>query len=59
MIIEGLLQFSAEYHAINLRLDLRYALSQDKVDDNLMTGSALDAGESGNSAKAVMIGIKS
>jgi len=44
--VEGLLQLSNEQDNLAYWIDLRWATSQDDVDDNMMTGSALDAGES-------------
>jgi len=44
--VEGLLQFSYQGDQLGYKFDLRWALSQDDVDDSMMTGSALDAGES-------------
>ncbi len=44
--IEGLIQFSNETGRWSYWLDLKFAMSQDEVDDNRMTGSGLDAGES-------------
>lgn len=44
--IEGVIQLSQEKDELAYWFDVRWALSQDNVDDNRMTGSALDAGES-------------
>ncbi len=44
--VEGLLRFSNENDDWSYWFDLRFALEQNDVDDNMMTGSALDAGES-------------
>ena len=44
--IEGLIQLSNEKDNLAYWFDVRWALSQDEVDDSPMSGSALDAGES-------------
>ncbi len=44
--IEGLLQINYEQPNITYWLDVRFAREQNDVDDNMMQGSALDAGES-------------
>lgn len=43
--VEGLLQFSYLSDRFGAKIDIKWALSQDDVDDNMMMGSALDAGE--------------
>ncbi len=43
--VEGLIQLSNENELFTYWVDLRFAFEQDDVDDNMMTGSALDAGE--------------
>ncbi len=44
--IEGLIQLSHQGDQLGYWFDVKWALSQNDVDDNMMTGSALDAGES-------------
>ena len=44
--VEGLIQLSNENNLWAYWFDVRFALEQDDVDDNMMMGSALDAGES-------------
>jgi len=44
--IEGLVQISNEHDEWAYWFDVRFAAEQNDVDDNMMTGSALDAGES-------------
>lgn len=43
--IEGLFQLSHQGDNLGFWFDVKWALSQDDVDDNNMTGSGLDAGE--------------
>ena len=42
--VEGLVQFSNNHDSWAYWIDIRFAMEQDEVDDNMMTGSALDAG---------------
>ncbi|WP_196139834.1 TonB-dependent receptor domain-containing protein [Aliikangiella sp. G2MR2-5] len=44
--VEGLLQVSNESEKWAYWIDLRFAMKQDEVDDNMMQGSMLDAGKS-------------
>jgi len=44
--VEGLIQFSNQGDRLAYWFDLKWALSQDDADDNMMTGSGLDAGQS-------------
>ncbi|MCW8997548.1 MAG: TonB-dependent receptor, partial [Kangiellaceae bacterium] len=44
--VEGLIQFSNENDQWAYWFDIRFAMEQDEVDDNMMMGSALDAGKS-------------
>lgn len=44
--VEGIFQFSQQLDRMSYWFDIKWALSQSDVDDNIMTGSALDAGES-------------
>ncbi|TQV71021.1 TonB-dependent receptor [Aliikangiella marina] len=44
--VEGLIQLVNHHADLAYFIDIRFADSQDKVDDNMMTGSALDAGPS-------------
>lgn len=44
--LEGLIQFANNHDEFAYWIDLRFAASQNDVDDNMMTGSALDAGPS-------------
>ncbi len=44
--VEGLIQFSNQQDQLSYWIDVRWALSQEDVDDNMMTGSGLDAGKS-------------
>lgn len=44
--VEGLFQFSYQADRLGYKFDIKWALSQDDVDDNMMTGSGLDAGKS-------------
>jgi len=44
--VEGIVRLSNELNNLAYWIDLRWAMSQDDVDDNMMSGSALDASES-------------
>ena len=44
--VEGLIQLVNQQDRFAYWIDLKFAASQNDVDDNMMTGSALDAGES-------------
>ncbi len=44
--VEGLIRVSNDVGDMAYWLDVRWALSQENVDDSMMSGSALDAGES-------------
>lgn len=43
--VEGLLQLNYLSDKFGAKINIKWALSQEDVDDNMMTGSALDAGE--------------
>lgn len=43
--VEGLFQLSYQGDKLGYKFDVKWALSQDDIDDNMMTGSALDSGE--------------
>lgn len=44
--VEGLFQLSQQSDRLGYWLDIKWALSQNDVDDNMMTGSGLDSGSS-------------